>query len=157
MKIHALLITTILILFDYSIVIGNQNISIPLTIHEALREGISGIDRIQEPVTIGIPFPKGMLFERDGVPQLAIEGTQDYQFRTIAKWLDSSVKWALIDFQADVKAEKMNKNIKVISGIGNSPGRLAIDKGEFIHVDTGAMIVQIKKKGFNLFIPQVQF
>ena len=141
-----------LLLLLPSISLGSKGeISIPLTVHEALRAGISGVDRKSEPVTVGIPFPEGVLQEKNGVPQLALEGSEDYQFRTLARWPDDSVKWTLIDFQADVKAGKMNQGIKIISGNGNSPGKLSIDKGGFILIDTGGITVQIKKKGFNLF------
>ena len=142
----------ILLLLLPSISFGSEGkISIPLIVHEALREGVSGVDRRSEPVAVGIPFPKGILKEKNGVLQLALEGTEDFQFRTLARWPDGSVRWALVDFQADVKAEKMNQGIKIISGNGNSSGKIAIDKGGIIFIDTGAMTVQVKKKGFNLF------
>jgi hypothetical protein len=128
-----------------------EEINVSLTIHEALREGVTGIDRIQEPVTVGIPFPKGILSEKNGVPQLALEGVREYQFRTLAKWPDGSMKWVLVDFQTSVKSGGINNNIHVIRGSGNSPGELAEDKGEVISINTGVMSVQIKKKGFNLF------
>lgn len=128
-----------------------EEINIALTIHEALRSGISGIDRVGEPVTVGIPFPKGMLSESSGVPQLALRGAEYYQFRTLARWPDGSVKWALIDFQTNIKSGSINDKVDVIRGAGNSPGKLAEDKGEVISVSTGAMTAHIKKRGFNLF------
>ncbi len=136
-----------------SISLGSEgNISIPLTVHEALREGVSGVDRRSEPVAAGIPFPKGILEEKNGVPQLALEGTDEYQFRTLARWPDESVKWALVDFQADCQADRMNKNIRVIKGSGNSSGRLlAEEHKDKIVIDTGSMTVTISKKSFNLF------
>jgi hypothetical protein len=148
MLIQSLLL--IVLILSSALPCNAGEINIPLSIHEALREGVTGIDRVQEPVTVGIPFPKGMLYEKNGMPQLALEGTKEYQFRTLARWPDGSVRWALVDFQTDVKAGSMNKNIRVISGSGSSPGKLAIDKGQFIQVDTGAMIAEIKKKGFSL-------
>jgi hypothetical protein len=130
---------------------GAEGINIPLVVHEALRKNVAGVNRMQEPVTLGLPFPKGMLKEKDGMPLLSLQGTDAYQFRTLKRWLDGSVQWALIDFQADVKAGKMNRDIKVVSGKGNSPGWLARDMRESIVIDTGVMRTTINKRGFNLF------
>jgi len=145
--------TLIPLLLLPSISLGSKgDISIPLTVHEALRAGISGIDRKSEPVTVGIPFPKGVLNEKNGIPQLALAGAQDYQFRTLARWPDGSVRWALVDFQADCPAERMNKNVMVTRGSGNSSGKfLAKDRNDNILVDTGPLKVTIRKKRFNLF------
>ncbi len=102
-------------------------------------------------MTVGIPFPEGILYEKKGMPQLGLNGTDSYQFRTLAKWSDGSVRWALVDFQTDVEIGRSTNNIKVIRGNGNSYGKLAHDKGDMIVVDTGAMTVEIRKRGFNLF------
>ena len=126
-------------------------ISVPLIIHEALREGVSGIDRKSEPVTVGLPFPQGMVEIKNGSPQLAVKGSREYQFRTLKKWPDGSAEWVLVDFQADVNAGRINDKFKVVSGNGTSQGRLAEDKGDIIQIDTGRMQVEIRKKGFNLF------
>lgn len=128
-----------------------EEINIPIIVHEALRQEISGVDRFDEPVTLGLPFPQGMLKERKDMPLLSLQGAGAYQFRTLKKWSDGSVQWALIDFQADVRAEKMNRDMKVVSGMGNSAGLLAKDEGSSIAIDTGAMSVRIRKNGFNLF------
>lgn len=130
---------------------GAEEINIPLTIHEAIRQGIIGTERVQEPVTVGIPFPKGMLLEKNGIPQLSLEGAKEFQFRTLKKWPDGSIRWVLVDFQANLKPADVNKTIRVVRGTGNSPGLLATEKGGVIFVNTGLMEVQIRKKGFNLF------
>jgi len=126
-------------------------INVPVSIHEALRQGVSGIERVSEPVTMGVPFPKGMLREKGGVPELAVKGAPAYQFRTLAKWDDGSVKWALADFQASVKANGWNRDMAVVPGPGRSAGVLAVDRGGLIAVDTGAVTIHVRKKGFNLF------
>lgn len=127
------------------------NIDIPLSVHEALREQVSGIDRLSEPVTVGVPFPKGWLQEKGGVPQLAVKGAPAYQFRTLARWEDGSVRWALADFQADIKAKGWNREFSIIPGPGRTAGDMASEQGGVITVDTGVIAVKIKKKGFNLF------
>jgi hypothetical protein len=90
------------------------DIDIPLSVHEALRKQVTGIDRVAEPVTMGVPFPKGWLREKGGVPQLAVKGAPAYQFRTLARWEDGSVRWALADFQADVKAKGWNRELSIV-------------------------------------------
>ena len=143
----------ILLLLLPSISLGSEGkISIPLIVHEALRKGVSGIDRKNEPVTVGIPFPKGVLSEKNGIPQLSLEGTDEFQFRTLARWPDESVSWTLVDFQAGCQADRMNKNIRVIRGNGNSSGRfLASELKDKIIIDTGSIMITISKKAFNLF------
>src|SRR4030067_1104997 len=90
------LFLSVVIFFSFMAPCNAEEIDIPLTVHEALRQGITGIDREQEPVTLGIPFPKGALYEKNGMPQVALQGAQEYQFRTLKKWHDGSVQWVLI-------------------------------------------------------------
>ena len=71
------LFLSVVIFFSFMAPCNAEEINIPLTVHEALRQGITGIDREQEPVTLGIPFPKGALYEKNGMPQLALQGTQE--------------------------------------------------------------------------------
>ena len=138
-------------LFGSSPISNAAEINVPLVIHEALREGVIGINRKREPVTVGLPFPAGMVGIRNGSPQLAVDGSREYQFRTLKKWPDGSAKWVLVDFQADVKAGRINDIFKMVSGNGTTPGKLAEDKRDMILIDTGAMQVEVNKKGFNLF------
>lgn len=65
----------------------------------------AGIGRINEPVAVGIPFPRGKL---DDESQLILLDPQDgylaLQKQVLAKWPDQSLKWVLLDFQVSVKA-----------------------------------------------------
>ena len=55
------------------------------------------------PVTGGIPFPTGALGSSEHLRLLGPNGDEaPLQVRTLGQWLDGSVKWALLDFQADV-------------------------------------------------------
>lgn len=146
-----LLVLTTVVLFIAGDPCGAEDLRIPLKIHEALRAGVSGVGRHNEPVTVGIPFPKGSLSEKNGDPQLALEGVSEYQFRTLAKWPDQSVRWALVDFQTDIKAGASSEKVHIVRGNGATPGRLAEERDGIISVNTGLMEIQIRKKGFNLF------
>ncbi|GIW56451.1 MAG: hypothetical protein KatS3mg082_2855 [Nitrospiraceae bacterium] len=53
------------------------------------------------PVTSGVPFPKGVLASDAELRLLDSAGREvPLQTRTLARWSDGSVKWALLDFQA---------------------------------------------------------
>jgi len=66
----------------------------------------SGIARIDEPVSCGLPFARGVLSE----PYQLSLIDQRYQQRlplqveALDQWADGSVRWALLDFQATVAA-----------------------------------------------------
>ncbi len=126
-------------------------ISVPLSVHEALRKGVEGTARKGGPVTAGLPFPPGAVRENDGRPALGMKGAEVYQFRTLAKWSDGSVRWALADFQANCPAGGTANGMSVVRGAGKSEGELlAVQTADRIEVNTGAMRGWIRKKGFDL-------
>ena len=74
---------------------------IPVIIKE-----LNGIDRINEPVTVGLPFPKGSIKK---LTELFLFAPQEHnniplQTQTLNRWPDQSLKWVLFDFQATVAA-----------------------------------------------------
>jgi hypothetical protein len=75
--------------------------SIPIIIEEK-----SGLRRINEPVTFGVPFPKRTISD---VSKLVLLNQRNYlaplQVQVLSRWSDGSVKWALLDFQASVEAK----------------------------------------------------
>ena len=57
------------------------------------------------PVTSGVPFPQGALMAAEYTRLLNGSGAEiPLQAAVLAEWPDGSVKWLLIDFQADVAA-----------------------------------------------------
>jgi hypothetical protein len=59
--------------------------------------------RQAEPVTMGLPLPRGLC--RDPHELHLVDGAlapQAVQVRVLDRWADGSIKWALLDFQADV-------------------------------------------------------
>lgn len=71
---------------------------IPLTIRNSSDGPYTSV-----PVTGGIPFATGMLGSSEHLRLLGPDGAEvPLQARTLGQWLDGSVKWALLDFQADV-------------------------------------------------------
>src|SRR6476659_10669325 len=64
-----------------------------------------GRQRVKEPGTVGVPFPQGTVWESAGLTLWDMKGREcPFQMRPVAQWIDGSVKWALLDFRADVEA-----------------------------------------------------
>ena len=64
-----------------------------------------GIARGCEPVTVGIPLPRGKLMDTVGLVLLDPErGQLPLQSQPLARWQDGSLKWILLDFQARIPA-----------------------------------------------------
>lgn len=56
------------------------------------------------PLTVGVPFPQGLVREVDGLCVQDDAGTAvACQLAVTARWRDGSVRWARVDFQADTK------------------------------------------------------
>jgi len=65
----------------------------------------SGIPREKEPVTFGVPFPKGLVSD---LLELAVEDSEHGRIPVamtpIARWTDRSIKWMLFDLQLSMPA-----------------------------------------------------
>lgn len=112
-----------------------------------------GISRSNEPVTSGVPFPMGLLFEGDDI--YISDGINPIpgQFRILSKWRDGSIRWLLVDFQANVSANSIHKYY-LCKGINSQPvpPKLEIKDGtHYLEIDTGVMKFRINKENFNLF------
>ncbi len=74
--------------------------SVPLTVHNPLPWG-----RLGEPLTAGLPVPRGQLRSTDALRLLDGQGrVRPSQIEVSARWGDGSVKWLLLDFRAEVPA-----------------------------------------------------
>lgn len=70
-------------------------------------EKIYSTDRIQEPCYIGLPFPRGEVFDIDRMAVYNSGGSSmPAQFRATALWEDKSIKWLFARFYADIPANK---------------------------------------------------
>lgn len=114
-----------------------ESLSAPIVIEEE-----AGLRRIGEPVTVGIPFPKGMLWE----PASLVLWDQKnqvvpVQVGVLARWTDHSVKWALLDFQANVGANSVSEYRLANSGtqdeVGRQPTMSVSRSSDCVEVDTG--------------------
>jgi len=62
-----------------------------------------GVDRPAYPVTLGVPFPQGVLAADQDLRVEADGKVLALQTRTLLQWPDGSAKWVLCDFQTDLK------------------------------------------------------
>jgi exo-rhamnogalacturonan lyase-like protein len=77
-----------------------SSLSLPLLIEER-----SGITRFNEPVTVGIPLPPGVVMQPDKLVLLDQTSQPSLlQSQVLARWFDESVQWVLLDFQTSVGA-----------------------------------------------------
>jgi hypothetical protein len=115
----------------------------------------AGITRINEPVTMGIPFKKGILNDPS---LLSIFDENDkpvpVQVEVLNKWSDGSIKWALFDFQVNIEADKkatwqLKSEKSDVSALKEKAINISESPEEFI-VDTGMSIMTIDRR---LFIP----
>ena len=118
----------------------------------AVREG-AGVGRQPGVVTAGVPFAKGAVADV-GALSVSVGGKPiPAQFIEIAPWDDGSVRWALMDCQADVPAGGMAE--LVVRDDGKNPGPATpvrvTEAGSSIRVSTGPLEFTVDKRKFNLF------
>jgi hypothetical protein len=110
-----------------------------------------GKQRVNEPVTVGLPFPQGMVFESGGLSLWDITGREcPVQVRPLAGWSDGSTKWALLDFQAKVEANtqaiyQLRSSSDLASGL--QPPTLDVNEtAEHLIVDTGSVMFYLNRR-----------
>lgn len=121
---------------------------IPLLIEER-----AGFDRVDEPVTLGVPFARGELQPASSVRIVGPAGNAaDAQFRAMALWDDGSVRWLKCDFQASVNANS-SVQYDLQTGTAHTPDtELTVSEtANEIIVTTGPLRFVVSKTNFNLF------
>lgn len=140
-------------------ILNISGLDIPIIVQEALtqdseyyiehevRQDMPGMNRINEPLTVGVP-----LTEDSGITnitQLGLSGATIQQFRILKTWPNGNAKWVLVDTQVDILADDQS-TINLVEGIGNFGGNdIATDNGDHISIDTGVAQFKIKKSNFN--------
>jgi hypothetical protein len=108
----------------------------------------AGIDRKAEPVTSGVPLPQGCVSD-PGQLLLADEKGQPVpcQFTPQCRWPDGSVKWVLLDFQADVPA-KGKTSYRLETGRSSPPASKPVmvsEAGSIMKMVTGDVGLTINR------------
>ncbi|MCY3772326.1 MAG: hypothetical protein OXG98_09955 [Gemmatimonadetes bacterium] len=131
-------------------------ISIPVEfVHDASRRPM------RWPVTRGVPIPEGLLLATDGLGIVRPDGARiPTQCRVLGRWPDGSVKWALVDFQADPVSS--GRAVYTLTGkttgeASNLPAPPPVrtvrieETDQDLHVDTGALCFRISRRRYGLF------
>ena len=127
---------------------GVGAMEIPLYVDET-----AGVERLEEPVTTGVPLERGVLQD---LGRLAIETATgkavSAQFRTLSEWPDGSVKWVLVDFQANVGANGQATYVLSDSGTRavHAKELEVVDAEKEVIVSSGEMVFGISKESFAL-------
>jgi len=127
----------------------SNSLSIPIFIQEALPKDVLGINRTNEPITVGIP-----LMDSDNirdVSHLGLSGVSMGQFRVLRRYDSGNIQWVLVDTQVSLPANSTT-TVYLTTGSGNFGGEdLANDNGDYITVNTGKSQFKIRKNNFNFF------
>ena len=123
---------------------------IPLTVAEP-----AGVARTNDFVTSGVPFPQRALLSGDQLRLMNSSSKEvPMQVQVTGTWPDGSVKWALLDFQASLKASEEQKfTLEYGKGVerASAEGVKFQDEAEFLWVSTGPLKFSISKKEFGIF------
>ena len=130
-------------------------LSVELTVSET-----AGLARTQEPVTLGVPLPRSAnIADAASLRVVAADGATPVpaQIQVTARWdgppadTTKPIRWALIDFQADVAANG-SATYYLKDGGGSAPsGIIVTTTASQITVATGAVTVTLSRTSFNLF------
>jgi hypothetical protein len=120
-------------------------------------EESSGRARENEPVRMGVPFPRGLVFDAREVTVLDQHArTVPHQCRVLASWPDRSIKWVLVDALVCVEAnQRAVLWVRRKASVGNAvPGgathdlNIAEDANRLV-VNTGTGQFHISRHGFG--------
>jgi len=142
--------------------VNAQGLRVPLTVTEP-----AGVVRVDEPVTSGVPLPKGAVTDVGRLRLVGPDGKPvPAQFRVLSRWWkglegpkgaafangDGSIKWVLVDFQANVPV-KGSAGVTLTDG-GAAPAATPLkvsQTAEAVAVVTGPLKFTVSKTAFHLF------
>ncbi|MGI5818847.1 MAG: hypothetical protein ACOX9R_12205 [Armatimonadota bacterium] len=105
------------------------------------------------PVTQGVPFPQGALGSADHVRVLSAAGGEvPAQADVTSRWPDESVRWIMLDFQADIPDGGETQYVLEFGSEitrAPAPASIAVSEAEdAIVVDTGVLRVRLDRARF---------
>jgi hypothetical protein len=126
-------------------------LSLPMVIQEH-----SGIARIGEPVTVGVPFKKGLVQEPGQFRLLDHHGEErPLQIRILHRWPDGTIKWALLDCLVNIPAHSTTEYCLTHgrpTREASSNNRIDIhETSDAVVVDTGAAVFHISRRAMMPF------
>ncbi len=114
----------------------------------------AGYTRRAEPVSAGVILPRGAVSDLSTLAITATGGkTLPAQFETTSTWPDGSVKWLLVDFEADCAAKGKAAYRLTDRGAKDAPATaLTVNQDdEGVTISTGPMRCRLDRQGFDLF------
>jgi len=123
---------------------------------ELIVEASDDLERRFEPVTCGVPWPRGVLREAsDLVMTDEARSAVPLQARTLDRWPDGSVRWALLDWRASV-VDRAVYRAQVVPGAkpGAEGPRVEVTSGpgnQLVDVSTGRATFRLGVDGVGLF------
>ncbi len=112
-------------------------------------------DRQAEPVSLGIPFPPGVLSDASAFGIRNNGVAIPVQTDVTAGWSDNSVEWLMAHFEADLPGNRAHELEFAHDGsIANpAPERPVVvtETADGIEIDTGVMRVACARENFDLF------
>ncbi len=121
--------------------------AVKLTVEER-----SGIARVSEPVTCGVPFAESAVYSADSLVLLRGISPVPVEIREVSRWPDGSLRWVHLDFQASVEPWE-----KVRFSLEKGPAQPLASSLEVkrtargFTVETGKIQVEVRKRAFNVF------
>jgi len=111
------------------------------------------------PVSLGVPLPMGVVFDLSRLTLHNHSGDDtEFHITPLSHWSDGSLKWGLLDFQADVKGNTKSSwalGVTTTETVSSSGKKIKIeidDSGEqVLVVNTGCNVFCINKKELRLF------
>jgi hypothetical protein len=107
-----------------------------------------------EPITVGVPFPRGVLGDVSRLALLDETGAAVPCQATIAeRWVDGSARWAHVDFQSRGPAAERVFDLTTVAEPSTGRGRaLAISRtGDAVTVDTGVARFRMEPRARTIF------
>jgi hypothetical protein len=127
----------------------SAQLRVNLTVQEAVYQGVAGVARQQDPLSVGLPIADSAGIK--STSQLGLAGALAGQFRVLGRWPSGNIEWLLVDTLSDLAAGKTSNSISLVGGSGNFGGPdLAADEASRITVSTSTAKFVIRKKNFNL-------
>lgn len=117
------------------------------------------LERHLEPVTCGIPWPRGVLYD---LCRLSLHDELDnqapLQARVLDRWPDGSVRWVLLDWQAGVRGQARYQ-LRITSRTqapATGPDRLRLTQSDgAVEIDTGPAQFRLRVGGAFPFVSAI--
>jgi hypothetical protein len=114
----------------------------------------SGISRKSQPVSLGVPVSKGLIFDRKILAlQNDLKNVINCQIEVLEFWPDKSVKWIILYFKVDIKSNcKVSYYLTNTLNKNESKGTLSLTNNEYsVNINTGKTSVNISKTPEDIY------